>query len=259
MRLLHGPTVHLVSRPERGRAFGSAIDPARYDAVRPGYPAEAVPWLLGEPMKPVRVLDLGAGTGKLTRTLVEDDHVVVAVDPAEGMLQTLSTALPGVDARVGTAEAIPLPDSDVDAVIVGQAWHWMDSQAAGVEILRVLRPGGRVGLVWNVRDTRHAWVADLDRLTSDHDEAARAAAATGEVTPEVPASFGAAQDRSFDNPQTLSPADLVDLVTTWSWVATHPERDEVIKSVAALIERVAGPNSTVTLPQVCRCFRYQIG
>jgi SAM-dependent methyltransferase len=135
----------------------------------------------------------------------------------------------------------------------------MDPQAAGVEILRILRPGGHVGLVWNILDTRHAWVADLDRLTRDHEEAARASTATGEATPEVPTSFGAAQDRSFDNPQTLSPADLIDLVTTWSWVATHPERDDVIRKVAALIERVAGPGSIVTLPQVCRCFRYQIG
>lgn len=248
-----------MSRPERGRAFGSTIDPARYDAVRPGYPAEAVSWLLGEPTKPLRVLDLGAGTGKLTRTLVEISHEVIAVDPAETMLQTLSASLPGVDTRVGTAEAIPLPDSDVDAVTVGQAWQWMDPQAAGVEILRVLRPAGRVGLVWNILDTSHAWVADLDRLTSDQEEAARASPATGEVTPEVPASFGTAQDRSFDNPHPLSRADLVSLVATSSWVATHPERDDVLKKVAALIERVAGLSSTVTLPQMCRCFRYQVG
>ena len=147
-------------RDVRAASFGSVADV--YDRARPGYPDEAVRWLVGD--APRRVLDLAAGTGKLTRSLVAAGHDVVAVEPAEEMLAHLRAAVPAAEALVGTAEAIPLPDASVDAVTVAQAFHWFDPPAALREIARVLRPDGALGLVWNTRDEREPWVRRLGEL-----------------------------------------------------------------------------------------------
>src|SRR6185503_4756147 len=112
------------------------------------------------------VLDLGAGTGKLTSRLVERGLDVVAVDPIAEMLEMLRTSLPDTPALLGTAEEIPLADNSVDAVLVAQAWHWFDPERAVKEVARVLRPGGRLGLVWNTRDERLGWGKDLGRIIS---------------------------------------------------------------------------------------------
>ena len=130
------------------RSFGAAA--SVYHQVRPGYPVEAIAWLIGDA---VRVLDLGAGTGKLTEALVALDRDVIAVDPVEEMLEELEVAVPGVPRILGTAEDIPIEDASVDAVVAGQAWHWFQPERAVPEIARVLRPGGVLGLVWNSRDT----------------------------------------------------------------------------------------------------------
>ncbi|MBI3690304.1 MAG: class I SAM-dependent methyltransferase, partial [Mycolicibacterium aromaticivorans] len=142
------------SQRERSLSFGS--EAAAYERGRPSYPPEAIDWLL--PPGARDVLDLGAGTGKLTTRLVERGLDVVAVDPLAEMLELLSSALPDTPALLGTAEQIPLPDNSVDAVLVAQAWHWFDPEQAVAEVARVLRPGGRLGLVWNARDERMGWV-----------------------------------------------------------------------------------------------------
>src|SRR5660397_264806 len=129
-----------------GTRFGEATE--AYAEGRPGYPAAAVAWMLGD--QPLTVLDLGTGTGKLTVQVVAQGHHAVAVDPDASMLAGLNEALPDIDARVGTAEEIPLPDASVDAVVCGQVWHWVDVPAASREVARVLRPGGVLGLVWNL-------------------------------------------------------------------------------------------------------------
>ena len=116
------------------------------------------------------MLDLGAGTGKLTTRLVERGLDVVAVDPIPEMLEVLSNSLPDTPALLGTAEEIPLPDDSVDAVLVAQAWHWFDPERAVKEVARVLRPGGRLGLVWNTRDERLGWVKDLGRIIGHEDD-----------------------------------------------------------------------------------------
>ncbi len=130
-----------------------------YEAGRPEYPLEAVAWML-EGTEGV-VLDLGAGTGKLTRGVLALGREVVAVDPDAAMLARLASELPAVRAEVGTAEEIPLPDASVGAVVLGQAWHWVDVERASREAARVLAPGGVLGLIWNVRDERERWVAAL--------------------------------------------------------------------------------------------------
>ena len=138
-------------------AFGSVA--ADYAALRPGYPAEVVPFLVGD--RPRRVLDLGAGTGLLTDVLVAVGHEVVAVDVAAPMLDQLRRRHPRVRTEVGGAEAIPLADASVDAVVAGQAAHWFRPEPAAAELRRVLRPGGVVGFVWNTRDERVPWVRAL--------------------------------------------------------------------------------------------------
>jgi SAM-dependent methyltransferase len=137
--------------PRRALSFGSAA--AEYDAARPSYPADAVRWAIGDAR---RVLDLGAGTGKLARVVLDLGLEAVAVEPDDEMRAFIPT-----ESHAGTAEQIPLPDASVDAVVVGQAFHWFDAAKALPEMVRVLRPGGRIGLFWNLYDDRVDWVAAL--------------------------------------------------------------------------------------------------
>ncbi|HEX5028163.1 MAG TPA: class I SAM-dependent methyltransferase, partial [Gaiellaceae bacterium] len=118
-----------------------------YERGRPSYPDDAVRWLVGE--RACDVVDLGAGTGKLTRILVAHGHRVVAVEPLDAMRSELEAAVPGAHALAGSAEAIPLEDASADVVTSAQAFHWFDHDAALPEIARVLRPDGRIALVWN--------------------------------------------------------------------------------------------------------------
>jgi ubiquinone/menaquinone biosynthesis C-methylase UbiE len=150
----------------RNAAQGFDRNADAYEAARPSYPAEAVAHVVGHggigPGR--RVLDLAAGTGKLTRLLVPTGADVVAVEPVAGMRNRLVASLPGVEAHDGTAEALPLPDAAFDAVTVAQAFHWFDAPVALAEISRVLRPGGHLFLIWNTRDRSHDWVREFGDL-----------------------------------------------------------------------------------------------
>ena len=136
-------------------SFGVAAD--TYERGRPLYPPEAIDWLV--PAHATRVADVGAGTGKLTRQLRERGLDVIAVEPSAGMREQLRRAVPGVPVLAGTGEQIPLADHSVDAVLVAQAWHWVDPERAVPEVARVLTPGGRLGLLWNRRVEDEDWVA----------------------------------------------------------------------------------------------------
>jgi ubiquinone/menaquinone biosynthesis C-methylase UbiE len=153
----------------RNAAQGFDRNADAYEAARPSYPAEAVAHVVGHggigPGR--RVLDLAAGTGKLTRLLVPTGADVVAVEPVAGMRDRLVVSLPGVEAHDGTAEALPLPDAAFDAVTVAQAFHWFDAPVALAEISRVLRPGGHLFLIWNTRDRSHDWVREFGDLLVD--------------------------------------------------------------------------------------------
>lgn len=151
------------------RGFGQGAE--AYEAARPLYPPDAVAEIcrvcgLGPGR---RVLDLAAGTGKLTRLLVPTGAEVVAVEPVAAMREVLAGLLPGVESVDGTAEAIPLPARSVDAVTVAQAFHWFDPPAALAEIARVLRPGGSLVLVWNTRDRSVDWVQRWSDLLVEGD------------------------------------------------------------------------------------------
>src|SRR3954452_2306324 len=146
---------------ERQRvSFGAAAQV--YERARPGYPPEAVDLLLAPGAR--RVADVGAGTGKFSRLLVAAGLDVVAVEPDARMRAELARVLPGVPVLEGSAEALPLEDSGVDAVVVAQAWHWVDPARALPEVARVLSPGGGLGVVWNERTLGEPWVDSLEEL-----------------------------------------------------------------------------------------------
>lgn len=206
---------------ERAGSFGAAADV--YDRSRPAYPVEAVRFCL--PSGAARVLDLAAGTGKLTGVLLDLGMDVVAVEPSEEMRALVPAR---ADRRDGRAESIPVPDSSVDAVLVGQAFHWFDVGPALAEIARVLRPGGTLGLLWNLReDKAEDWVREVWSLFDSESDAD----VTSGETPEPPFAATAALDGLardvFPNAQQLDPDLLVDLVASRSGVITLPEDDRV--------------------------------
>lgn len=211
-------------------SFGSQT--AAYERGRPSYPPEAIDWLLDPQARDVDVLDLGAGTGKLTTRLVERGLNVVAVDPIVEMLETLHAALPDTPALLGTAEEIPLPDNSVDTVLVAQAWHWFDADRAVPEVARVLRPGGRLGLVWNTRDERLGWVRELDRIIGRED--ARDTLDAGIALPEP---FTEIEHHQLEWTNYLTPQALIDLVASRSYCITSPAevRTKTLSQVRELL------------------------
>jgi SAM-dependent methyltransferase len=160
----------LDARVPEAAAAGFGTDMSVYERGRPSYPSDAVAWLVERlGIGPAsRVVDLAAGTGKLTRRLVELGASVTAVEPVAAMRAQLAAVLPEVKVSVGaldgTAESLPFADESVDAVTVAQAFHWFDVPRATAELSRVLVPGGGLGLIWNERDIREPWVAELSQL-----------------------------------------------------------------------------------------------
>ncbi len=255
------PTAHRAGAgagaEEQARSFGSAA--AEYDRVRPGYPAAVVRWALGEQRR--RVLDLGAGTGKLTRLLLELGHEVVAVEPDPLMRERLVTGSPDAVALDGRGEALPLPDATVDAVLVAQAWHWMDHERTAVEVARVLRPAGALVLLWNVRVAHHPVTEAITASVVAHapDLAARAGADTYAARLDVSVPdprFTADGAASFDSSLRYQVADLVSLVATWSYVALSPARDTILTEVGRSAEDLAAPDGTVELAQAVHAYRF---
>ena len=147
---------------ERRQSFGAAAD--LYDAARPSYPAEGVRWMLGN--RPLRVIDLGAGTGIFSRVVASLGHGVTAVEPDPDMRARFVAGSPGIEVVGGSAEAIPFGDSTVDAVVAAQAFHWFDNESALAEIARVLAPGGIFAPIWNTRDESVGWVAVLAQIVA---------------------------------------------------------------------------------------------
>ena len=161
----------------RATSFGAQAQD--YEVGRPEYPFDAVAWMLEIlPAGAQRVADVGAGTGKLTRAIAHAPGAqIVAIDPDPAMLAALRENVPGVPTFLGTAESLPLPDDSLDAVVLGQAWHWVDPVRASAEIGRAVRADGALGLIWNIRDERVEWVRDLSRIM--HRSAAEEALAAG--------------------------------------------------------------------------------
>jgi SAM-dependent methyltransferase len=212
-----------------------------YEQSRPSYPPEVVAWLV-EHLRVRRgatVLDLAASTGKLTRLLVPTGASVIAVEPVPGMRRLLRRLSPAVPVVAGTAEALPLRTSSADAVCVAQAFHWFDADRAFAELHRVLRPGGRVALFWNVRQRSVDWV---DRVWEVMDRVERrapwrdhenwSASALGERR-----GFGPLHGATFSHEQPTTPEGVVDRIRGVSHVAVldATARERILDEVRAII------------------------
>jgi SAM-dependent methyltransferase len=237
------------------RAFGGAAEV--YDRVRPGYPAAAVDWLAGTlGLGPGRtVVDLAAGTGKLSAPLMGTGARVIAVEPSEGMLAVLRRAAP--EAVSGTAEAIPLPDSSADVVVVAQAFHWFANEDALAEIHRVLRPGGGLGLVWNRRDLTAPGHAALERaLDPWKGDTPRHRSGAWRAAIERSPRFEPLAEAELPNDHELPPGGLVERAASTSFIAALPEetRREALAGLRAFEARAPKP---IVLPHVCELFAFQ--
>jgi SAM-dependent methyltransferase len=232
-------------------------DPVDYEAARPSYPPEAVAWFVENlriaPAK--RVVDLAAGTGKLTRLLAPAGSDLIAVEPVEGMRSTFRGLLPDVPLLAATSEAMPFAPASLDAITVAQAWHWFDHERATAEMARILRPGGRLGLVWNARDRGEPWVdavwAIMDRVEKrapwrDHENWRDSATAQGM------AGFGELHEGEFCHVQQTTPEGVVQRIASVSHVAVLPEAEreavlDEVRQILATHPAVRG-RTTVEIP-----------
>jgi SAM-dependent methyltransferase len=252
-----------VTSPQ-ARSFGAAAD--RYDRYRPGYAAAAVEWALGP--RPLRVVDLGAGTGILSRLLHRLGHDVIAVEPDRLMRAQLAASfrgapaepvfggaehpqrLPGITVAAGTAEEIPLRDGSVDAVVAGQAYHWFDGTRAHAEIARVLRPGGAFAAMWNDADLGTEWTVRFAELI-DGPQPVRPALDFGDR-------FGPVAPGEFPHDMWMTPDHLVALATTRSpyLVGSPRERQDLVDAIRVLL---AGPElagrERFPMPHITRVYR----
>lgn len=243
----------MATHEENAASFDRGAD--AYERGRPEYPAEAVDWLL--PDGAHTVLDLGAGTGKLARALTARELEVFAVDPSPKMLEQLRAAVPEAIASEGTAEDIPLADRSVDAVLVAQAWHWVDQSRALPSVARVLRPSGTLGLVWNIRDERVPWVARLTTVMH---------VATGEQFVESGdiqrGPFGEIETANFEWSRDFTRPEILDLLRSRSYfiTASAEEQEGIIAGVNELLDADpdVGGQTTWTMPYVTHCFRMRL-
>ena len=243
-------------------SFGAAA--SAYAEHRPTYARAAVRWAL-EAAPGRRVLDLGAGTGKLTEVLVELGAEVTAVEPDPAMLAELRHGLPGVRALEGSAEQIPLPDGSVAAVLAGHSLHWFDMDVAGPEIARVLVADGILAGLWNVLDDRVDWVARLARVggsavVGPRDTFSGWRAATADLHrpgPEVAARFGAPKQAEFPHGQRRTVDSLVDSLATRAGVLVMPdrEREATLSRVRDFLARRSEVTGEFDLPMLTGVLR----
>jgi SAM-dependent methyltransferase len=219
---------------EPARSFERAAE--EYERTRPDYPPTVLD-LVPLPRE-AEVLDLGAGTGKLTRVLTERYRRVIAVEPLDRMRAILERVVPVADSLAGSAEAVPLADASVDGVFAGQAFHWFANDQAVAEIARVLRPGGVLALIWNGPDEERPsplpepYLAYLDEL--------RASAAFNDAPPwpEVIARgpFGDVHEGGVPHDHILDRTGLLDNARTVSWIASRPDEEQ--KAITERLDRL---------------------
>lgn len=254
-------------RAERAASFGGAA--SHYERYRPGPPVEAVDWILSAPAPasasgPVaRIVDLGAGTGALSRLLVGRADEVVAVEPDDRMRAVLTESVPGVRAVAGRGESIPLPDASADAVLASSSWHWMDPVPTLLEVGRVLVPGGTIATVWSGPDPDSGLIAQARALLSGDEAAAIDDRSQTELS-------AALNDRSslvqaleippgvpFDQPErtvitwgvALNADELIGLLGTMSWVILMEDeaRVRLFETARRVLRDMLGVSGDVTV------------
>lgn len=237
-------------RRRRARSYGGFAED--YDRYRPGYPPEAVRWLAGSGS--ARVLELGAGTGKLTAILLGAGHDVVATDPAEPMLRHLRSAAGAARCAAARAEDIPFSSSSVDVVVAAQAFHWFDAERALPEIARVLRPGGVFGLVWTGGDWKVPWVRRLFALIEAPDLDAVDDPLEGSEL------FSTGDRRVFRHWQRFDRADLTGFVCSSSRAAimTPDERARLASAVGDLYDSYGRGHDGMLMPWKTYCYRARV-
>lgn len=246
-------------RNVRRESFGFVAQ--AYAESRPEYPVDAVRWLTGT--ESAEVIDLGAGTGKLTQALLADGHRVIAAEPSRPMLDQLVADLGDEDGHLPDglrciqtkAEELPFADGSIDAVVAAQAFHWFDSTKALTEIARVLRPGGAIGLVWNFRDESVPWVRRLSAVIGSEGTA-------GDPTEVLAESglFDQVKQARFRMWQQIDRDGLANLVASRSYVASRPrhERQDMVNRVKALYDESARSPEGLILPYRTVCYRAQV-
>ena len=235
----------------QARSFGGVAD--AYDRGRPSYPREAAAWLTSA--EPLTVLELGAGTGKLTEQLVALGHDVRATDPDPAMLEVLRERLPGVRTAEAEAEEIPGPDSAYDVVVAAQAFHWFDHERALPEIARVLKPGGTLALVWNDRDERIPWVRRLGAIIgSQEQDPDPTEILTGSLK------FLYVESETFKHWQVVDRDSIQDLVRSRSNIAVLDEeaRAAKLEELLAFYDDFGRGMDGMQLPYRTRCFRARV-
>jgi SAM-dependent methyltransferase len=279
-------------RRSRSRSFGATADV--HERSRPEYPVEAARWLLAEHLppgpvdispahasyaatgvhdttpldgsidtkrlRPATVVELAAGTGKLTRSLVDEGHDVIAVEPAAPMLDRLVRAVPRAIPVRAVAERIPLADSCADAVVVAQAFHWFDTDVTLAEVARVLRPGGTLGLIWNHRDESVPWVRQLSKLLASAERAQSRHAEELVEKLEWSRLFEPPEYAGFRLWQKFDREGLIQLVASRPYVATlsPAERNEVLFHVGQLFDMTARQPDGLVMPYTTTCYRARV-
>ena len=234
--------------PARALSFGRFAE--EYELWRPGYPPEAVDWLV--PPGATRVADVGAGTGKLTGSLLERGLAVDALEPDPGMLAVLRRVHPDAVPHLASADALPLAERSVDAVLVADAWHWFPHAAAIEEVRRVLRPGGWLGLVWNTAAPVEPWEFELAGIDPDRTAGTELCAPGLPSPPDATASF----------PWTweVTPDQWCSYLATNSGVAAMPqaEREQHLDAARSVVARAceATGRATAAVAHQASCFRW---
>lgn len=222
-------------------AKGFQVAALAYERGRPEYPDEAVHFLLRTlDISPgTTVVDLGAGTGKFTRLLTNSGAKLIAVEPVEGMRSKFASLLPEIEILAGTAESIPLAPASVDVVVAAQAFHWFQGESSLQEIHRILKPGGRLGLIWNVRDEAVEWVARMTQIVDRYQgNVPRYKSDQWKRVFDQTVLFTQLKAHVFSYIQKCDRETLVDRVASISFIAALPgeTRQKVLGEVRDLLE-----------------------